>query len=285
MPHSPRILIALVLLIALIAAGCGEEDSASDETQLDREAPGSMPLPGTTQAPLPTETPAPAATLAANVTPLPSATPYPTPGEDAATGPFPQVVVPNGWRYQPFTIMDGTQHTLSEFQGRTVVIHTLATLCEQCAEQQNNVMAAVAELYDTGQLGDAVIMALGVEPQETPTLLRNVLRDQLEERATTSQQEGPQSDSDIIEYGWSVVDTLNEDENPAEWMAAVASEGLLSALSNDFGTTTADPTALTIIVIAPDGLAHVTSGGLINKDTLVEAIQVYGGRSGTAGDD
>lgn len=273
MPDSRRVFFLLVLLgLALGVAACdGGKDTS--QTQLDQEQ-SSLPLPGATQGRLLTQTPAPGTTLVANASPPPTVTSYPTPGEDFATGPFPAYILPGSWLNQSFTDGTGATRTLSDFQGRVVVVHLLSALCQPCAGQQNQIMGAIAQLYEDGELGDAVFLALSVVPDDTPTLVTNVLRTQLEKRAEASQQEG--ADISQFEYGWSVVDSLAQEDNPAEWLVGVAGQGLLNMLSEGLGDYALDPDTLTIMVIQPDGLGHVTTGGLVDHTKLVEAIRFYG---------
>jgi hypothetical protein len=256
-------LLLLTILVIFALAACGG-DNESPPSQLD--APfedSSLPLPGTTVAPVATVTPWPtpwtttAAPSGPTITPRPSVTAVPT--RDRTTGteePIDNSMVPGDWLSQPFTDAAGNERTLAEFAGRAVVIHLLSASCDLCIEQERILMQAVQDRYDIDQLSDTVFLALGVLERETPSMIQAVLQQQL-------------ADS------WSTVELLQRDDVPADWLAGIASPELLDALERDFGPEVRDPDGLVIIVIEPDGYAHLTPPGLVNFTTLRDAITFY----------
>ena len=256
-------LLLLTILVIFALAACGG-DNESPPSQLD--APfedSSLPLPGTTVAPVATITPWPtpwpttAVPSGPTITPRPSVTAVPT--RDRTTGteePLDNDIVPGDWLFQPFTDAAGNDRTLAEFAGRAVVIHLLSASCDLCIEQERILMQAVQDRYDIDQLSDTVFVALGVLDRETPSMIETVLQQQLADN-------------------WSTVELLQRNDVSADWLAGIAGSDLLDALERDFGPEVRNPDGLVIIVIEPDGYAHLTQPGLVSFATLRDAITFY----------
>lgn len=253
----------LILVLSLLA-GCGDTEDPPSPLDAAREE-SSLPLPGTTQAPLPSDTPWPTAwptMTPAIVRPTftPTRTPTPFPTRDRTTGteePIDNYTIPGDWLHQPFTDEDGNERTLDEFQGRAVVVHMLSASCDLCIEQQQILLQAIQDRYDIDQLSNTVFLALGVNERETPSMIRAVLERQLLEQ-------------------WSTVELLENEDIPADWLAGIASPELLDALETDFGPEVRESDGMVVIVIEPDGLAHLTPNGLVDFTTLRDAITFYG---------
>jgi hypothetical protein len=249
----------LMLLALAVLGGCGSEKSQPSELDAPFDQ-SSLPLPGTTQAPFvsPTPLPGPTATLIPNPAPRATFTPYPT--RDRSNDATPELldndIPPGDWQYQTFTDEAGITHTLDQLVGRAVMVQTLAMNCVVCLEQQQNLLAAIQDRYDLGLLSDTVFLALDVETREPPSLLRTVLQREAGDRKAT-------------------IDLLLREDVPADWMVGAASSGLLAALQRAFGPDVSSPEALAVIVIEPDGLAHLTSGGIVSTSMFINLITFY----------
>jgi len=256
-----RLLIALLLGIAVSAC-----NSESDPTSTPAPAtdPALTTEPAQQAEPSPAIGEEPQTTLAPTLTPSPTSpsnptrTPYPTPGRgDGTEEPPEDYVLPGAWLYAPFTDTDGVERTLEDFIGRGVVVQVTTASCDLCVEQHQFLLAAIQDRYDLGLLPDTVFIALGIEQQETPGLIRTVLQTELAD-------------------AWDTVELLDDPDVPAGWLAGIASVDLVDALAEAFGPHTKTASELTTIVIQPDGLAFQFTGTLADASTLRSAISAYG---------
>ncbi len=267
MPKTFNWLITLLLATGIILTACGSDDKKSSKSQLDSpNEPNALPLPGTTQAPLvaptypPTWTASPAVRTRVPEATRPAArTAYPTPNPDDRTPePLETYVVPSEWFDLPFTDEDGNTRTISEFLGRGMVIQTMSAGCDFCMEQQQYLVDAIQNRIEMGVLPDTVFLILSVNQNETPSVVKSVLQNQLGEEK------------------WAVVETLYEEDTAADWIVGVASRELVEALETAFARPISDMENQAVIVVEPDGLAHQTAEGIVDTNNLLLAISFYG---------
>ncbi len=251
----------LTLIPALFLTACG--GSSDRPTQLD-DAARALRLTQTalvqpTSVPQATETPWPTPwpTATARPTLHPSPSPYPTRDRTGATEvPVGQLVPRGEWLTLPFTDDTGETRTLAEFVGRAVVLHTLSASCQICFEQQQHILLAAEDRHEIGLLTDTVFVALDVLPNESAARLRRALQDALGEQ-------------------WAIVELILSDDVPAEYIFGAASGALRAALVNDFGPEAALPETATVIVIEPDGTAHLLYEGLVDWHDVRDAITQF----------
>jgi hypothetical protein len=250
-------LVSTLLVIVVVLTAC-KEDRKSQPTQLDAPFLNATATPG----PGPTSTPWPTAWPTATrpaVTPSSTPLPYPTRDRSQSTEePIDNTIVPGDWLQATFRDTDNQDRALAEFLGRAVVVHTLAASCEVCIEQQRELLAAIQDRYQYQDLTNPVFVALGVAAGETPSLLQTGLSAGLGDTWTELQA------------------LLAQDDVSASYVVGVASQDLLDALARDFGPDATEPNASTIIVIEPDGYAHVMYPGLVVMRDLRDAISFYG---------
>jgi len=248
----PRLIWIALLLAALVLAAC-DDDVESQRTQLDVPNPTATPIPPT-NTPWPTSWPT--ATRVSR-TPRPTATPFPTPDPEEGTDePLDNYIVPGDWQRAAFVDADGEQRTLQEFADRPIVIHTLSATCDLCLEQHQALLAAIRDRHESNDLTDNVFLALGVVEGESAALLRDVLQESLADQ-------------------WATVDLLAQDDLAADYMVGSASPELLDALEREFGPEAIQPIALTVIVVEPNGLAHLMPEGMVTMEALRDAISFY----------
>jgi len=184
-------------------------------------------------------------------------TPYPTRDRSNSTEePCDTCVVQGDWLYKPFVDEKGKQRSLSEFLGHLVILESVSSSCESCAEQQQNILAAARDRYNNGLLTDTVFVALGVVPGESPSLIKTVLQRQLGQ-------------------AWGMVPLLQNGETGGDYVFGVASKDLIAALERDFGAEAGDPDAPFVLVIESDGLARRIVQGMVNVTDLRDAITAY----------
>ncbi len=262
----------LLLTIALVLSGCGSEP-ADTPSQLDAARVYAQQATQTAQAAQPpTNTPwptpwasTPVAAAYPTRTPTPSNTPWPTRDWDTLGTVVPRedYILPAEWLTLPFTTTDGQEHTLSEFLGNGIMIHTLTSTCAECIEQQHEMLAAIQDRYDFGPFPSMTFLVLSTSPQDTPTLLEARLQ-----RA--------------LENDWDTVTRVQRPDQPGEYIVGVASEALTAALERAFGDEVSDPHVHTLIVVEFDGLAHLLGDTApIPHTVLRNEIADYGERPPT----
>ncbi len=264
MPTLSRTACGALLVIALTLVACDGEPS-DKPSQLDAAA-NAQHLTQTAQAqpthtPWPTEWPSatPPFTLAPTAARI-SPTPYPTRDRSGPTEVPMGTLIPRGdWLSLPFTDDAGETRTLDEFLGRAVVLQTLSASCAICIEQQGRLLVAAQDRYDLGLLTDTVFVALDVVPGESAARLHRALQAGLSEQ-------------------WPTAELILSDEVAADYIFGAASPALVAALERDFGPGAAIPEAVTVIVIEPDGTAHLLYEGLVDWHDLRDAITLFGNR-------
>jgi len=264
MQTRSRTVCAVLLAAALTLAACGSE-SSDRPSQLDAAA-SAQQLTQTAQArpthtPWPTEWPSatPPLTLAPTAART-SPTPYPTRDRSGPTEVPMGTLIPRGdWLSLPFADDTGETRTLDEFLGRAVVLQTLSASCAICIEQQGRLLVAAQDRYDLNLLTDTVFVALDVVPGESAARLRRALQAGLSEH-------------------WPTAELILSDEVPADYLFGAASPALVAALERDFGPDAAIPEAVTVIVIEPDGAAHLLYEGLVDWHDLRDAITLFANR-------
>ncbi len=260
MRTKSRRAVLTLLLIPIVAAACGS--SSDNPSPLDSAFENAPRLTQTAQAQRPTHTPWPTAwptpTERPRRTPRPSPTPYPTRDRSNATEePIGDYVVPGEWQMLPFEDDSGHTHTLQDYLGRAVVLHTLSASCELCIEQQQMIVKAAQDRIDYQLLTDTVFIALDVIPQESPDRLKSSIHAALGD-------------------AWATVEHIMSDESPADYVFGSASRELLAALEREIGPEVTIPESVTVIVIEPDGIAHLMVEGLVDWHDLRDAITLYG---------
>jgi hypothetical protein len=248
-----RAIFCLLLILVCLLTACQEEEKTPQ-----------MPLDALRQdTAAPTGSPPAAATAVLTrayitATPEPSSTPFPTPNLTQVTdSPLDNVVLPGDWSDAPFQDESGGDHVLNEFRGREVVIQVVSAMCAPCIEQQQYLLAAIQDRLDNGLLPNAVFLTLGVSQQEPVSLIETVFKRELGK-------------------SWSTAETLLQGGTGADWMVGLASPQLVTALEDAFGPDAVRPEALTIIVVEPGGMAHITAAGLDDTSSLITIIMAYG---------
>lgn len=243
--HSHRVLLMILLVLTLAACGGDDPDDKPDSPAPAADSEGVPTGAGATATvPPPTDVP-----------PTPA---IPTPDYTSGTPhPIENFTLPGDWRVGAFDTPDGARHRLIDFDGRGVILHLMSATCERCAEQHLNLLRAADELRRIDYLPDTVFVALGISPLEPPTLITNMLQTQLGD-------------------DWSLVTALRDDP-AADWMAGVATDQLVRHLTSAFGSAVTDTSQHVLIVIEPNGLAHLLADpGYFDTRTLREVIEFYG---------
>lgn len=149
------------------------------------------------------------------------------PSESAETPAWTQLSLTN--------VNTGESFKLADFEGKTVLVETMATWCSNCRTQLGNVKEARTLL---GDLDDVVFVALSVEQNLSDEAL-----------ATYAQNQG------------------------FDWIFAVATPDMIRALTEQFGRTVTSPPATPHFLIQADGSISELSTGFTDPEAIVEEIQ------------
>lgn len=144
------------------------------------------------------------------------------------------------WQTIPLTnVNTGEIFTIADFQGKTVILETMAVWCPLCKQQQEQVKRALDNL-DPEQV---VAVALDVDPAETADFLQSF-----------AQKEG------------------------YTWYYAITQADLSSQLTQEFGDQILSPTSTPIIIIYPDGSHELMPFGVKSWDRLVALVEEGAGQ-------
>jgi cytochrome oxidase Cu insertion factor (SCO1/SenC/PrrC family) len=215
-----RSLLSSLLLFAFVLAACGT-------------APDTMPKPTEAMMDKATE---PAMTEEALMT-EPAMTEAPT--ADAMAQPTEAMLEAPAWFAASLKdVRSGESFTLNDFNGKVVLVETMAVWCTTCYQQQTQLKALQESL---GMRADFVSVSLDIDPNEDESALA----------AYTQKNSG------------------------FDWRYAVAGPDVARAIGNSFGDQFLNPPSAPIFVIDRHGVAHALPFGVKSAEDLLKAIQPY----------
>lgn len=125
-------------------------------------------------------------------------------------------------------INTGKKFTISDFEGKPVLIETFAVWCSTCTKQQKEIKKLHAELGDS-----FVSISLDVDPNESEKLIKKHIS-----------------------------------KNDFDWHYAVAPPELTQLLIKQFGTIIVNSPAAPVILISEDNEARLLKRGLKSSEQL-----------------
>lgn len=139
------------------------------------------------------------------------------------------------WREVELTdIQSGNSFTISQFEGRPVLLEFFAVWCPVCTDQQK-VLRDVTDRKD-----DLVVISLNTDPNEDADRVRSHL----------------------------------EDYDGFDWRYAIAPSAMTQSLIDQFGSVIATPPAAPIVRVCPDGAGSLVGDrGVKPADELVTAVE------------
>jgi thiol-disulfide isomerase/thioredoxin len=142
------------------------------------------------------------------------------------------------WFMTPLTdIHTGDNFTIQDFQGKVVLVETMAIWCSNCLQQQRQVKSLHEEL---GRRDDFISLAINIDPNEDANALQ----------AYTSR------------HGF-------------DWLYTVAPVELSRELSQLYGNQILNPPAVPMFIIDRKGEVHMLPFGVKNAQSLQEALQPF----------
>lgn len=130
-------------------------------------------------------------------------------------------------------VRTGETFTLADFEGKVVILETMAVWCPLCDQQQGQILGALEQLGE-----EVVAVSLDVDLGET---------------------------EDIV--------ARHADQLGLPWRFALAPPEVAEALRRDFGPQVLSPPATPVILIGPDGRPQLTPFGIKDSQALVSAVR------------
>ena len=131
----------------------------------------------------------------------------------------------------------GQIFSINDFQGKVVLVETMAIWCTNCLQQQGQVKALHSQL---GVRDDFISIGLDIDPNENTAALKTYV------------------------------------ENKGfDWLYAVPSKDVSREIASLYGDQFLNPPSTPIVVIDRHGEAHPLPFGIKSSDDLMKAIQPY----------
>ncbi|MFC2028666.1 TlpA family protein disulfide reductase [Chloroflexota bacterium] len=131
----------------------------------------------------------------------------------------------------------GEQFSISEFQGKVVLVENLAMWCSNCKKQQQQVKALHDQL---GNDSDLISIGLDIDPNEVA--------------------------DDLIRY---------TNNNGFDWIYSVAPVEVINEIGNLYGTQYLNPPSTPILIIDRKGEVHLTPFGIKSAGELLDFIEPF----------
>jgi cytochrome oxidase Cu insertion factor (SCO1/SenC/PrrC family) len=142
------------------------------------------------------------------------------------------------WFAAPLTeVHSGGSFTLDDFAGKVVLVETMAVWCTKCAAQQEQIAALHGLL---GERDDFVSLSLDIDPYEDEALLKSFA-----------------------------------ENRGFDWMYAVAPEDVAREIGLLYGDQFLNPPSTPILIIDPQGEAHLLPFGIKSAEELLAALEPF----------
>jgi len=143
------------------------------------------------------------------------------------------------WFTTPLTdVRTGAAFTVADFEGKVVLVETLAMWCPNCKRQQQEVQALHAALGEMG--ADLVSLGLDIDPNENA--------------------------ADLKAY---------TEANGFDWLYAVAPPAVSRTLSELYGDQFLNPPSTPMLVIDRHGQVHLLPFGIKDAETLKQVVTPF----------
>lgn len=163
-----------------------------------------------------------------------------TPTAEAAMQSSPEAAMPAAeWLGTPMTnVVTGQEFKVSDYQGKVILVETMAVWCTKCRSQQEQIRKLHQDLGD--RKAELVSISLDIDPNEDTQYLAAF----------------------VTQTGF-------------DWIYAVAPAELSRTLGLTYGNQFLNPPSTPILIIDRHGAAHPLPFGIKSADDLRQAIQPY----------
>ncbi len=140
-----------------------------------------------------------------------------------------------GWELTD--VNSGSVFKVADYQGKVVLVETLAVWCSNCLKQQQEVL----KLHElVGEREDFVSLGIDIDPNEDSTVLANYTR-----------------------------------QNGFDWVYTVAPAELVNEISSLYGSQYLNPPSTPMLVIDRAGNPHLLPFGIKKADELLKALEPF----------
>jgi thiol-disulfide isomerase/thioredoxin len=160
-----------------------------------------------------------------------------TPGETMGEGQNGMMESPAWFGVQLTDVNSGQTFSINDFQGKVVLVETMAVWCPTCLRQQKQVQAYHGLL---GENPDLVTLALDIDPNENANKLQAYAKQQ----------------------GFT-------------WLYAVAPREVANEIGNLYGAQFLNPPSTPMLIVDRHGQAHPLPFGVKSAEDLQKAVEPY----------
>jgi len=231
---SRNTLLSLVLLLAVLLTACG--GAATPDAMMEEKE--SMPEASMTEEPMMEENHDEAMMEPTHDTMMDASmsTPEAT-MDDSDTVSMDMMETPSWFGASLTDARTGQTFSINDFQGKVVLVETMAIWCSNCLKQQGQVKALHEQL---GPREDFISIGLDIDPNETSDALKAYVEDK----------------------GF-------------DWLYAVPSKDISREVASLYGDQFLNPPSTPILVIDRHGEAHPLPFGIKSADDLMQTIQPF----------
>ncbi|NWG06934.1 MAG: hypothetical protein HXY35_09660 [Chloroflexi bacterium] len=228
-----NIVLHVMLLLLFVLSACGgtapDAMEKPEEAMMEKPTESSMMEKPTEEAMMMDETPT-ADAMMLHETPTPEAMMEPT--EDA-------MMESPAWFSATFQdIRSGETFTIHDFDGKVVLVETMAVWCSTCFQQQ----AQIKALHEAfGMREDFISLSLDIDPNEDESALTN----------------------------------YTQKNSGFDWRYAISGPEVAREIGNLYGTQFLNPPSAPILVIDRHGDVHPLPFGLKSAEDLMKEIQPF----------
>jgi hypothetical protein len=142
------------------------------------------------------------------------------------------------WFATTFTdVRTGRTFAINDFQGKVVLVETMAVWCSKCFAQQTEIRSLHNLL---GARDDFVSLSLDIDPNEDAAILQSFV-----------------------------------DQTGFDWLYAVASAETARELALSYGDQFLNPPSTPILIVDRHGTVHALPFGIKSADSLFQTVQAY----------
>ncbi len=155
-------------------------------------------------------------------------------GESMASG---EMIAPDWFGRELVNVRSGNSFTLKEYQGKVVLVETMAIWCTNCLQQQKQVL----ELHDMlGERDDFISLGLDIDPFEQAPDLKTYV-----------------------------------ENNGFHWVYAVSPKETSQELSQSYGQQFLNPPSTPMLIVDRHGEAHPLPFGIKSAADLQQALEPF----------
>ncbi len=148
-----------------------------------------------------------------------------------------EMALPDWFDWELTDVNSGSNFSISEHQGKVILVETMAIWCSNCLRQQGEVKRLHAAL---GERADFVSLGIDIDPNEDSAALSAYTR-----------------------------------QNGFDWLYVVASDELINEISSLYGVQFLNPPSTPMLIIDRQDDTHALPFGIKSAEELQSALQPF----------